>query len=270
MHPSLIQIDSLDDPRVAPYRNLKDRELDRQGELFLAEGEYVVRRMLASDYRAESVLVADHRLPAIIDAVPPHVPLYVAPPAVVKQIIGFNFHTGIMACGRRKPAMSLDDVIPKDKPDLLLVVCGQIANVENIGTLFRLAAGFGADAMILGELCHDPFWRQSIRVSMGTIFKMPLVTSRNLVGDLERLRQEWGVEVAATVLDAAAEPIATAGRAKKFALAFGNEAHGLTEAEVAACDRKVTIPMSLGTDSLNVGIAAGIFLYHFTQVRAAI
>jgi tRNA G18 (ribose-2'-O)-methylase SpoU len=251
MHPSLVHISSLDDPRVAPYRNLKDRELDRRGELFLAEGEYVVRRMLASDYPAESVLVADHRLPAIVDAVPLGVPLYVAPPSIVKQIVGFNFHTGIMACGRRKPAMSLDEVIPKNKQDLLLVICGQIANVENVGTLIRLSAGFGADAIVLGELCHDPFWRQSIRVSMGTIFKMPIVTSRDLVADIARLRNEWGVEVAATVL----------------APAFGNEAHGLTEAEVAACDRKVTIPMSLGTDSLNVGIAAGIFLYHFTQVR---
>lgn len=101
---------------------------------------------------------------------------------------------------------------------------------------------------------------------MGTIFKMPIVRSQNLVADIGRLQREWGVEVAATVLDPAAERIAEARRPRKFAIAFGNEAHGLTGEEIAACDRKVTIPMDLGTDSLNVSIAAGIFLYHFTQV----
>ena len=69
------------------------------------------------------------------------------------------------------------------------------------------------------------------------------------------------------MLDADAEPIAAAGRPRRFALAFGNEAHGLSPGQVAACDRRVTIPMGLGTDSLNVAVAAGIFLYHFTQVR---
>jgi len=265
--PSLpIPILSLDDPRVASYRRLKDKVLDRQGRLFIAEGENVVRRLLASDFETLSVFVAEHRFAGMVDAVPEQVPLYVGSPALMEQVIGFDFHTGVVACGRRKPPASLDDVLPRDKTDLLIVVGGEIANAENLGSLIRLSAGFGADAMLLGERCHDPFWRQSVRVSMGTIFKMPIIRSSNLVADIGRLRREWGVEVAATVLDASAERIAEAGRRRKFALVFGNEAHGLTRAEVEACDRTVTIPMELGTDSLNVSIAAGIFLYHFTQV----
>ena len=260
------QIPSLDDPRVAPYRNLKDKVLDREGRLFIAEGENVVRRLLASGYETLSVFVAEQKVTSISDAVPLHVPLYVAPPALMEQVIGFDFHTGVLACGRRKPSASIDDIIPKSKDRLLLVICGDVANAENLGSLIRLSAGFGADAMVLGERCHDPFWRQSVRVSMGTIFKMPIVRSQNLVADIGRLRNEWGVDVAATVLDSSAEPIASATRREKFALVFGNEAHGLAADEIAACDRKVTIPMELGTDSLNVYVAAGIFLYHFTQV----
>ena len=83
--------------------------------------------------------------------------------------------------------------------------------------------------------------------------------------DLKRLRDEWGVELAATVLDDAAEPLSHAGRAGRFGLLFGNEAQGLDGEHVAVCQRRVTIPMKLGTDSLNVAVAAGIFLYHFTQ-----
>jgi tRNA G18 (ribose-2'-O)-methylase SpoU len=261
-----VPIASLDDPRVAHYRDLKDKVLDRQGKLFIAEGENVVRRLLASDFETLSVFCADYRAPALLDAVPEAVPLYTGSRDLMEKVIGFDFHTGVVACGRRKPPLSLEDAIPKSKQQLLIVVCGDIANVENLGSLIRLSAGFGADAMILSERSHDPFWRQSIRVSMGTIFKLPIVKSQNLVADLARLRSEWGVQVAATVLDDTAEPIATAGRPAKFGLALGNEAHGLSAEQIAACERKVTIPMGLGTDSLNVAVAAGIFLYHFTQV----
>ena len=107
----------------------------------------------------------------------------------------------------------------------------------------------------------------SIRVSMGTIFSMPLVRSANLLRDLKELGERWGVERIATVLSDGAEPLARAGRPARIALLFGNEAQGLDEKLVGACDRRVTIPMKLGTDSLNVSIAAALFLYHFTQER---
>src|SRR5947208_16332453 len=117
------------------------------------------------------------------------------------EILGIKFHSGVMACGLRKPSPTLDEVIPRDKERLTLVICPEISNAENIGAMVRISAAFGADAMILGEKCHDPFWRQSIRVSMGTIFSLPLVQSKDLHSDLRRLRQEWGVQLAATVLD---------------------------------------------------------------------
>jgi tRNA G18 (ribose-2'-O)-methylase SpoU len=131
--------------------------------------------------------------------------------------------------------------------------------------MIRIAAGFGCDALILGEHSHDPFFRQSVRVSMGTIFRLPIAQSENLLTDLARLRTEWGIELAATVLDESAEPLSATTRPPRFALLFGNEAQGLPPEIVQACDRRITIPMKLGTDSLNVMVAAGIFLYHFTR-----
>lgn len=261
---NVIPIHSLDDPRLDVYRNLKDKALDRAGRLFIAEGDYIVRRLLASDYSIESIFAADRWAREIAPLVPDGVPLYVASREAFRDVRGMKFHSGIMACGRRKPPATLDDVIAKDRDRLTLVVCPDIANAENIGSLIRLAAGFGADAVVLGERCHDPFWRQSIRVSMGTIFKMPLVQSDNLLRDLQRLKTEWHVELGAAVLDEDAEPLSRARRPAKFALLFGNEAQGLSPEYVAACDRRITIPMKRGTDSLNVAVAAGIFLHHFT------
>ena len=261
----LIPIASLDDPRVALYRNLKDRELDRGGRWFIAEGEHLVRRLLASDFPVESVFLAERRAAEVAPLVPPDVPVYVAPQAVLEAVLGFRFHTGVLACGRRKPLETIDAVVPKDRDRLTLVVCPDLHQVENIGSIVRISAAFGADAIVLGERCHDPYWRQSVRVSMGAIFKLPMARSDNLLRDMRRLREEWGVQLAATVLDPDAEPLADATRPPKFGLLFGGEAQGLEPADVAACDRKVTIPMKRGTDSLNVAVAAGIFLYHFTR-----
>ena len=264
----LVRIDSLDDPRVALYRNLKDRELERRGRHFIAEGEHLVRRLLASDFSVDSVMLADRRAEEFSSVVPPEIPAYVVPQVLMNQIVGLKFHSGVLACARRKPPRTLDEVVPKNKSPLTLVICPDISNVENIGSIIRLCAGFGVDALVLGERCHDPFWRQSVRVSMGTIFSLPLYQSDDLARDLHRLRDEWCVDLVATVLDPEAEPLARVRRAAKAGILFGGEAQGLEQRYVDLCSRRVTINMHLGTDSLNVAVAAGIFLYHFTCVAA--
>jgi tRNA G18 (ribose-2'-O)-methylase SpoU len=118
--------------------------------------------------------------------------------------------------------------------------------------------------MILGERCHDPFFRQSVRVSMGAIFRMPLVRSLHIREDLKSL-QRAGIQLLATVLDEAAEDLSKAARPNRIAMLFGNEAQGLDHDIVDMCDRRVTIPMKLETDSLNVAVAAAISLFHFTN-----
>lgn len=254
----------MDDPRVAPYRNLKDRELAADGGRFLAEGEWIVRRLLGGAVPAESVLLAEHQVDTIAPIAPPDLPVYVAPRDLVSQIVGFRFHSGVIAVGRRPDPVRLADAARRWGRRAMLVVLPEVTNTENLGSLLRLSAGFGADAVLLGPRCCDPFYRQSVRVSMGAVFQLTLVRSTDLLADLARLRAEHGVQSIATVLDASAETLAHAERANRVALLFGSEAQGLPADVVAACDRRVTIPMRLGTDSLNVAVAAGIFLHHFT------
>jgi tRNA G18 (ribose-2'-O)-methylase SpoU len=192
----IVPIDSLDDPRVAPYRNLKDRELARAGDRFIAEGEQVVRRLIASDYPTESMLLARRRAGEVAPLAPPDVPVYVVDDALVHQVVGFKFHSGVMAVGRRKPVEPLDAILSRvaHNPRLTLVVLPYIANTDNMGALVRISAAFGADALVVGQHSCDPFWRQSIRVSMGTVFSLPLVRSPDLLGDLRALRERWSVE----------------------------------------------------------------------------
>jgi tRNA G18 (ribose-2'-O)-methylase SpoU len=266
---NILRLDSLDDPRVAAYRNLKDREVARQGGQFIAEGELVVRRLLASDYPVESVLLAEHRVAEISPLVPRGLPIYVAADEVVKGIVGFPFHAGVIACGRRKAPLSLEALARGWTAPVTLVVLPEVANTRNLGALLRLSSAFGADAVILGPQCCDPFYRQAVRVSVGEVFRLRLVQSPDLRADLQQLRRQYQVELAAAVLDDRAEPLSRAARAPRMGLVFGNEAQGVRPDVLALCDRQITIPMKLGTDSLNVALAAAIFLYHFTSREAA-
>lgn len=260
-----IPFDNLDDPRLTPYCNLKAANMKRHRELFVAEGTKLVERLLASDYETDSVLLNEKRVPEWAPRIPAHIPVYVVPEELGKELVGFSFHVGVVAVGRRKPNPSLDDILPCDAATSTIVVLPWCDNPENLGAIIRICRGFGVDALLLGNGCCDPFSRRVLRVSMGTAFKLPIIESRDLAADLQRLRDEWQFEFAATILDPLASPLHTATRSPRFGVLFGNEHAGLAEEWIGRCLQRLTIPMSGETDSLNVAIAAGIFLHHFTR-----
>jgi tRNA G18 (ribose-2'-O)-methylase SpoU len=260
----IISIQSFDDPQINPYRNMKDKELARDGGRFIAEGENVVKRLLASRFTTESVLVAKRKLETIGPLAKAETPVFYAEDDIITQIIGFEFHSGVLACGIRPPSPTLSEILPPLPQAALIVACQEIANTDNLGSLIRIAAAFGAHGMILGERCCDPFFRQSVRVSMGTIFSLPIVRSEDLCADLDLLA-DAGVETWATVLGSDAETLSRMAKPNRTVIVFGNEAQGLDLKTIAHCRKRVVIPMHLGTDSLNVSVAAAVFLYHVTQ-----
>ena len=263
---SIQPINSLDDPQLAPYRNMKDKELARDGRRFIAEGKNVVRRLLASSTPVESVLLADRKVAAIAPLCPDAVPVYAASDELIERIIGFEFLSGVLACGIRPRAPALQDLIPPPPAQALLTVCQQITNAENLGSLIRISAAFGADAIVLGERCCDPWFRQCVRVSMGSIFAIPIFRSNDLLSDLDAVKTLDITRLAAAVGENA-EPLDSIEPIRRVAVVFGSEAQGLDSETIGRCDRRVTIPMRRGTDSLNVGIAAAVFLYHLTRGR---
>jgi tRNA G18 (ribose-2'-O)-methylase SpoU len=262
-----IPLANLDDPRLAPYRAIRDREIARNGQRFLAEGEVIVRRLLASDFPVESILASDRRAEAIAAVVPAEVPLFVAEHAAVSQIVGIKFHGGIIACGRRKPMPPLRDALPTAGPITLLIV-PETHSPDNLGSLIRTGAALGADAMLLGERSCDAFWRQTIRVSMGAAFTLPIYRSDDLLADVRFLQQHRGIQMAASVLAPDSRPLRAFERPPRLGLMVGNEAHGLERPYVELADHRVTIPMHLGTDSLNVTVATAIFLYQFQRKKS--
>src|SRR5690606_11351697 len=131
---------------------------------------------------------------------------------------------------------------------------------ENLGSMFRNAAGLGADAVLFGDRVADPLYRRAVRVSMGHVLRVPFATLPTWPGGLELLR-ERGFQVIALTPDPAAVNLATAMTGEKVALLLGAEGPGLTEEAMRATDVRARIPMSPGTDSLNVATAAAMAFY---------
>jgi len=259
----IVPIQSLDDPRVAPYRNLKDRELAREGDRFIAEGDLVVRRLIASNYPTESVLCSSRIAHEIAPLLREETILFEADDVIIREIVGFRFHRGCLAIGRRIQQFTLDEVIANDSTKLILA-CEDLNSAENLGSIIRTAAGLGASALIIGPRCVDPFWRLGIRVSMGTVFSLPIVRSTDLVADVKKLNESH-FETLASVCNIPSIPIDQIKRSEKMALLLGSEAHGLSEEIIEASSQRVTIPMYHDTDSLNVSIACAIMLYELCR-----
>ncbi len=260
-----IRLHSLDDPRLEPYQRMKDRQLAREGNRFIAESQRVVERLLASDFPVDSVLVTDRRVEAVAPQVPESVPLYVVEEAEMTSLAGFAIHTGVLAVGRKKASPTLDALLPTDRP-ATLVICPEVKEQGNLGALCRVSAAFGVDGLILGPHCCDPFYRRALRVAMGTTFRVPIRRSDALLADLRVLRASHGVHLDAAVLDEGAESLRTVSRPPppdRLGLVVGHEIEGIASELVQACDRWITLPMHLGTDSLNISVATAVFLYHF-------
>jgi len=259
------RIDSLDDPRVAIYRNLRDRTL-RGESIFVTEGAVLTRRLLASRYEAESLLVTEEFCDEFQNLAP-QVPLYVAAKKLLLEIVGFPFHRGVLGAGRRGPGLELAELMAGRDPHapLKMIVCPEITKPENMGLIFRSAGALGLDAVLLGQRSCDPFSRRCLRCSMGGVFDLPWVKSTDVLADLHQAKQQYGLQLWAAVLGPQAHRLDQVDWPDRVGLLIGNEFEGLHADCLALCDRQITIPMQPGVDSLNMGVAAGIFMYEMKK-----
>jgi len=244
----VIRIETIDDPQLALYRDLKSPAAKRRGERFVVEGQLLAERLLTSGLQVESVLVEERLADQWSALVPADVPLLVIPRGWVRELIGFRFHRGVLACGRRPPNADLRQLVQSSGETATWVACVGVQDPENLGGIMRSSAAFGVHAVLLGADCADPFSRRVARTSMGANFRLPLIESEELARDLTTLRDEHGVQLAATVLADDAEPLSAVAPAGRTALLFGSEGFGLAPQWLARCGRRVTIPMQPGVD----------------------
>ena len=262
------RIDAADDPRLADYRGVSDPALLRSRSLFVAEGRIVVTRLIEDGrWILRSVLVSDaarRDLESTLAAVAGRVPIFVCEASDFLGITGHDIHRGCLALVERRPALSLDDVLVAAR---LAVVLEGVGNADNVGGVFRNAAAFGADVVLLSPTCCDPLYRKAIRTSMGATLRVPFVQVEEWPAALTRLRAAGFRLVALTPREPseALEAFASRARGPKLALLVGSEGPGLTVAVDSAADDRVRIPIARGIDSLNLAVATGIALERLTR-----
>lgn len=263
----LIRIDRPDDPRIAGFRDIRERDLTGRAGLFVAEGEVVLNVLTspASLCRPTALLLDEKRLEGlspVLGRLPEDTPVHVAAPAVLNAIVGFHLHRGILALGEKPQARPLDACLEAMGPDAVVVAVSGVGNHDNMGGVFRNAAAFGAAAVLLDSQCCDPFYRKSIRVSVGAVLRTPMTTGLDPMAMIDRLTAASFEVLALT--PGAAQSLEHVPRGGRIAIVLGPEGPGLS-AEILGRCQPIGIPMSGGFDSLNVAVASGIALHHFTR-----
>src|SRR5256885_2984541 len=224
-------IDSLDDPRLAPYRTMR-RQFDHyEQEIFVAEGAKVVRRLLESSIPIISVLMPALKLAQfepLLKARAELVPVFTGAKALLEQLTGFSMYQGVLALAKVPRPDSLDAVLAAAPQPRLFVAIEGLSNAENLGVIVRNSVAFGAHGLVLGETCAPPYLRRAVRSSMGTIFKLRYVQSSSLTKTVSELRRR-GIRVLAAHPHTTGKTISQVNLAEDCCIIFGSEGTGLSK-----------------------------------------
>ena len=249
----MIAIDDLLDTRLVEYRGLRERGKESD-DYFIVEGLTAIERLLRSKYPVRSVLLTPATHARIADQLGT-ITTYVLSAEAMSSVAGVNLHRGAVASASRLPAPSLVEVLPAATR---IVMLEGVNDHENLGAIARTARGLGADALLLDPTCADPFYRRSVRVSMGELLHLPIVRRANWAETFDEVAAA-GFEIWALTPSPDATDIFTLNPPDRWALVVGAEGPGLSDETLARC-LNVRIPMRNGVDSLNVGHAVAAAL----------
>jgi tRNA G18 (ribose-2'-O)-methylase SpoU len=267
----VIDVSDPADPRLDDFRDLNS--VDRRPDLptgkglVIAEGVLVVQRMLASRFTPRALLGTDRRLAELAaDLAGVTAPYYRVAADVMADVVGFHLNRGVLASASRPPELTVSQVIETART---IAVLEGVNDHENLGSIFRNAAGLDVDAIVFGMGCADPLYRRAVRVSMGHALLVPYAWAADWPGDLEMLRDS-GFRLLAMTPDPMARTLSDAmtdAADHRVAVLVGAEGPGLSERVMRASDVRVRIAMSRGTDSLNVATAAALAFYERARLN---
>ncbi len=265
----IIPIDDPEDPRVAVFRDVRERDVAGRANGFIAEGTVVLAVLARSQlYRAQSILIVRDRLSrlsALVELFDAATPVFSAGQAVMDKIAGFAIHRGVLAFGQRGEAQGAASLLGKLGPRALVVVLIGVANHDNVGGVFRNAAAFGADAVLQDATCCDPLYRKAIRVSAGAALTVPFA---RLTADEDPIDMVLAHGLTPIALGPRADqPLLGLDPPRRAAILLGTEGAGLPP-EILGRARSCFIEMRDGMDSLNLAAASAIALHHLAFGKA--
>ena len=266
--PNIIEITDFHAPELDPYARLTQNQLRNRLEpekgIFIAESPKVIDRALDAGYKPVSLLMERKQITGPAAGILSRcgdAPVYTADREMLAELTGFELTRGVL-CAFRRPAPRPVEELCKNARRV--AVLEGIVDSTNVGAIFRSAAALNMDAVLINPSCCDPLCRRAVRVSMGTVFKVPW-------GQLGETPADWpekgmdilhslGFKTAAMALSDRSVSIDDEQLAKepKLAIVLGTEGDGLAADTIASCDYTVKIPMSHGVDSLNVAAASAV------------
>ena len=258
----MIEITTLNDARVSDYAHVGEPDWLRERGLFVAEGRLVVGRLFQTPtFAIRSVLMTRTALAALEDGVDSaRCPVYLCEQDMMNRLAGFNFHRGCLALGERPPAIDAPNRF--HSAQRLLALEG-VGNPDNVGGLFRIAAAFGVDGILLDRRTGDPLYRKAIRTSMGAVFSVPFARTDEWLETIVEIKAA-GADAVALTPDRTARDLSDYAQAlppkRRVMLMLGAEGPGLSPESMGAATARVRIPIAQDVDSLNVVVAAGIAL----------
>jgi tRNA G18 (ribose-2'-O)-methylase SpoU len=255
------------DARLADFRVVREPDLALNRGVFIAEGRLVVRRLLSeSRFATRSILVTSTAMHALDDVLQSlaDVPVYVVPQNVMNSVTGFNIHRGCLAAGERPAPAAWRDLTAGARR---LVILEHVGDADNVGAIFRSAAAFDIDGVLIGPACADPLYRKAVRTSMGAVLTLPFANAEPWPAVLTALADDdWTVAALTPSPDATAlGDFVTSRRADRIALVVGHEGTGLSGEAIRASTCRVRIPVRAVVDSLNVAAATAIALYEVNR-----
>lgn len=271
---SIIQINDLNDPQLDIYARLSEAQLlhfyEPEEGIFIAESPKVIQTAFDEGYEPISFLVEDKHIETQAKDILsqwPDIPVYTAKFDVLKQLTGFGLTRGMLCAMHRKSLPSVKDIC-KNKERI--VILENIMNPTNVGAIFRSAAALNMDAVLLTKGCSDPFYRRSIRVSMGTVFQIPWTFINDTISWPDQgihILKQLGYKTVAMALTDHCVSIDDKQLLSedKLAIILGTEGYGLCDETIKSCDYTVKIPMAHGVDSLNVAAASAVAFWELSK-----
>ena len=268
----VIEISDLNLPELAPYigltqAQLRSRQTPENG-LLIAESEKVITAALDAGFEPVSMLMERRKLEPLAGLLArcPQIPVYTGERELLAGLTGYALTRGVLCAMKRKPTGGLEVIL--DGAERVAVLEG-IVDTTNMGAIFRNAAALGMDAVLLTRDCCDPLSRRALRVSMGTVFKVPWAYVDEQPGKGLAWLKEKGFSLAALALreDSVSIDDPALRSESRLAVLLGTEGDGLRQETIDLCDYTVMIPMSHGVDSLNVAAAGALAFWELGKNR---
>ncbi len=260
------EITSLDLPELLPYRTLRRTTEHVRNRIFVAEGEKVVRRLLASNLTIISMLMTKKWFESLFpnDYNTSNPFIFIAEKNDIENIVGYHLHQGIMAVAKIPTEVQLEKLLSAKTQSLVLVALDNLVNSENVGIIVRNCAAFGVDAIIVGETSSSPYLRRAVRNSMGAVFKLPIIHSKNLEETILNIKKDYKVHLIGTHPHEK-KLLYQSKFSDRLCIVFGNEDTGISKKILDICDNHIAIPMMNDVDSLNVACSSAVFLYEIRK-----